>query len=176
MATAKKKRSGRNRRPIATTPSLNAWRKIVASALDWEQAHATFDAAVRNLAPELRGKRPPGSPHSPWELLEHIRITQGDLLEFMANPRYEAPEWPRSYWPPSAQPPSERAWDQSVGVIERDREQLKALAQRRSLDLAKKIPWGDGQTYLRTVLVAVDHTSYHVGQLILVRRLLGAWD
>jgi hypothetical protein len=177
MATAKKKRPARSKRSMTTSaPSANEWRKIVASSLDWEQAHASFDAAVKKLAPALRGKRPRGSPHSPWELLEHIRITQADLLEFMVNPNYESHEWPRTYWPPSPQPPSTRAWAQSVGMIERDREQLKALAQRRPLDLTKKIPWGEGQTYLRTILVAVDHSSYHVGQLILVRRLLGAWD
>lgn len=177
MATAKHKRPTGKRRATSAVPrASNAWRKIVASALDWQQAHATFDAAVRHLPAELRGKRPRGSPHSPWELVEHIRITQADLLDFMENPQYEAPEWPRTYWPPSPQPPSERAWDQSVGMIQRDREQLKAVAQRRSLDLTKEIPWGEGQTYLRTILVAIDHTSYHVGQLILVRRLLGAWD
>ena len=177
MATAKKKRPARHKRTVLTsTPSATAWRKIVTSALDWEQAHASFDAAARDLALELQGKRPRGSPHSPWELLEHIRITQGDMLEFMVNPRYEAPEWPRTYWPPSAKPPSERAWDQSVSVIVHDRDELKALTQRRTLDLTKKIPWGEGQTYLRTILVAIDHASYHVGQLILVRKLLDAWD
>src|SRR5690349_7523872 len=100
MATAKVKRPAGGRRAKATSARpTNAWRKIVASALDWQQAHATFDAAVRHLPTELRGQRPRGSPHSAWELLEHIRITQADLLDFMENAQYEAPEWPRSYWP-----------------------------------------------------------------------------
>jgi hypothetical protein len=151
------------------------WRTIVASALDWEQAHATFDAAVAKLPKEMRGQRPPQLPYSPWELVEHIRRTQADLVDFMTNAKYSAPEWPKDYWPGEAEPPSDEAWDESISAIRHDLARLKEFAERADLDLTTRIPWGEGQTYLRTILVAVDHAAYHVGELIVVRRLLGAW-
>ena len=152
-----------------------SWRAIVASSLDWREAHATFDDAVAGLSAELRGRRPAEFPHSAWELLEHIRMAQADLLAFMQNSSYTAPKWPDDYWPADSAPPHDRAWDESIAAARRDRKKLKAMVTDPKLDLAANIPWGDGQTYLRTILVAVDHTSYHVGQLIEVRRLLGAW-
>lgn len=150
-------------------------RATVASSLDWKQAHATFDDAVRGLPVELRGKRPGHYPHSPWQLAEHIRRAQADLLEFMTNPSYAAPKWPDSYWPLEPEPPSAKAWDECITAVQHDRQAIKELAIRPTLDITAAIPWGDGQTYLRTILVAVDHTAYHVGQLITVRILLGAW-
>ncbi|HET7585912.1 MAG TPA: DinB family protein [Gemmatimonadaceae bacterium] len=152
-----------------------SWREIVASALDWREAHASFDAAVAELPVALRGRRPEGLPYSPWELLEHLRIAQHDLVEFMENPAYESPRWPDDYWPGTPVPPNADAWDASVEHYRRDRERLQQIAIRSSLDLTSKIPWGNGQTYLRTLLLALDHTAYHVGQLVAVRRLLGAW-
>jgi len=151
------------------------WRKIVSNSVDWEEAHASLDAAARGLAPELRGRRPDGLPHSAWELLDHIRRTQADLLDFMTNKSYVAPSWPRDYWPSPHELPSASAWTKCLAAIDEDRKKLKRFAMRGSIDLTKKIPWGDGQTYLRCILVVVDHTSYHVGQMILVRRLLGEW-
>lgn len=152
------------------------WRPIVASSLDWEQAHAKLETVLKGLAVSLRGQRPPGYPHSAWELLEHIRITQHDLLDFCVNPDYEEQlEWPRDYWPPSASPPSANAWDKSIADYGRDREALARFTTESKIDLTAKIPRGTGQTYLRTILVAVDHASYHVGQIVSVRRLLGAW-
>jgi hypothetical protein len=152
------------------------WRAIVASSLGWEEAHASLDNAVKGLAPALRGKRPDGYPHSPWELVEHIRITQGDLLDFCRNPDHvEKLEWPRDYWPTSPGPESSDAWDKSIADYKRDREALVRFTTETDLDLTAKIPRGKGQTYLRTILVAVDHASYHVGQLVSVRRLLDAW-
>lgn len=151
------------------------WRTIVASSLDWHQAHATFEHAVAGLSAALRGRRPERYPHSAWELLEHIRFTQADLVDFMENASYSAPPWPEGYWPSTPAPPTAAAWDESIAAVQRDRDRLKAIATRPSLDLTTSIPWGEGQTYLRTILVAVDHTAYHVGQLIAVRRLLGAW-
>jgi hypothetical protein len=153
----------------------NEWREIVASSLDWEQAHATFEHAVEGLAPELRGRRPDRFPHSAWELLEHIRLTQYDLLDFMRNPAYQEAKWPDDYWPTSPEPPSDSAWQESIARIGRDRDELKAFTTGADLDLTTRIPHGHGQTYLRTVLVAVDHAAYHVGQIIAVRRLLDAW-
>jgi uncharacterized damage-inducible protein DinB len=152
------------------------WRTIIASSLDWEQAHAKLETVVKGLAVPLRGQRPPGYPHSVWELLEHIRITQHDLLDFCLNADYEEKlEWPRDYWPPTPAPPSADAWDKSIAEYRRDREALAQFTTVSKIDLTAKIPGGTGQTYLRTVLVAVDHASYHVGQIVSVRRLLGAW-
>jgi uncharacterized damage-inducible protein DinB len=152
------------------------WRAIVASSLGWEEGHASVDSAVKNLAPALRGERPAGYPHSPWELLEHIRITQRDLLDFCQNADYvEELEWPRDYWPTSPKPLSADEWDQSIADYKRDREAFARFTTDTDLDLTAKIPHGKGQTYLRTILLAVDHASYHVGQLVAARRLLGAW-
>jgi hypothetical protein len=152
-----------------------AWRKIVAKAVDWEEGHASLGTATRGLAQDLRGRRPDGAPHSAWELLDHIRRTQADLLDFMTNRNYSAPSWPKDYWPTPMEVPSASAWTKCLGQIGDDREKMKRLATRGSLDLTAEIPWGDGQTYLRCILLAIDHTSYHVGQIVIVRRLLGAW-
>jgi uncharacterized damage-inducible protein DinB len=152
------------------------WRTIVASALDWEQAHAKLEDAVKGLPTPLRGERPAGYPHSVWELLEHIRITQRDLLDFCQNPDYEEKlAWPREYWPPTPAPPTPDAWDKTIADCQRDRGDLAQFTTKTDIDLTAKIPRGTGQTYLRTILVAVDHASYHTGQIVSVRRLLGAW-
>ncbi len=154
---------------------VQSWRTIVASSLDWEQAHAKLDAAIDHLEPALRGTRPDKFPHSTWELLEHIRRTQADLLEFCRNPKYEEIAWPDDYWPPKSAPGSAHEWDDCIASIHRDTTELANFTTNDQRDLTQPIPHGTGQTYLRTVLVAVDHTSYHVGQIIAVRRLLGAW-
>lgn len=152
------------------------WRAIVASSLDWEQAHAKLENAVKGLPVPLRGERPAGYPHSAWELLEHIRITQRDLLDFCQNPDYEEKlAWPRDYWPPTPAPPTADAWDKTLEDYRRDRDALARFTTQSDIDLTAKIPRGTGQTYLRTILVAVDHASYHAGQIVSVRRLLGAW-
>ena len=152
------------------------WRPIVASSLGWEQAHTTLERAVKDLAPALRGQRPANYPHSVWELLDHIRITQQDLLDFCQNPDYEEKlAWPHDYWPGAPAPPGADAWDKSIADYRRDREALARFTTESEIDLTTKIPRGTGQTYLRTILVAVDHASYHVGQIVSVRRLLGAW-
>ena len=153
----------------------NDWRRIVASALDWEQAHAKLDSAIDGLAPDLRGRRPDGFPHSAWELVEHIRRTQHDLLEFCENPNYKELKWPDDYWPSSPAPANAAAWNAAIDEFHRDNAALATFASDAPLDLTAKIPHGTGQTYLRTVLLAIDHTSYHVGQIVAVRRLLGAW-
>ncbi len=158
-----------------STNTSTAVRRILASSLDWDQAHATFDAAVANLPSALRGKRPDNFPHSVWELVEHIRIAQDDLADFMERADYHRVKWPDDYWPKDPAPPSDAAWDESIAAVLRDREHLKQIAMRESIDLTANIPWGEGRTYLRTILVAVDHTAYHVGQILAVRKLLGAW-
>ena len=152
------------------------WRAIVASSLGWEEGHSSLDSAAKGLAPALRGERPEGYPHSPWELVEHIRITQRDLLDFCRDPEYvEKLEWPRDYWPTSPGPPSPAAWDETIAGYKSDRDAFARFTTETNIDLTAKIPHGKGQTYLRTILLAVDHASYHVGQLVSVRRLLGAW-
>lgn len=158
--------------PVSADDSL---RDILARQLDWQDAHATFDAAVEGVAAEHRGTRPPGVAHSLWELLEHLRITQRDILDFCVDPGYTEPKWPDDYWPASAAPPSPDAWDQSAAAFRADRAALKALAADRTIDLYAAIPHGSGQTYLRELLLVAGHNSYHVGQLILVRQLLGIW-
>jgi len=136
----------------------------------------SLDDAVADLPAPLRGRKPDGLPYSPWQLLEHIRITQHDILDFCRNPNYKEIAWPDDYWPKSAAPPSDSAWDASVRQIRNDRAGLEALARDESLDLAARIPHGTGQTYLREILLVIDHTAYHMGELIVVRRLLGAWS
>lgn len=154
---------------------MSTWREIVASSLDWEQAHASLDHAIEGLPAELRGKRVKDLPHSAWELLDHIRRTQHDLLSFMTSEHYEDPKWPDDYWPSSPAPKDDAEWNRAIDDIHRDANALAELTRDESRDLTQKIPHGTGQTYLRTVLVAVDHTSYHVGQIVSLRRLLAAW-
>jgi len=153
-----------------------AVRELVARMLSWADAHAGFEAAVKNIPAALRGTQPAGLPYSPWQMLEHLRITQHDILDFCINANYKEMEWPKDYWPSSSAPPSEAAWDQSIERFLNDREALKRLAADSSLDLNARIPHGSGQTYLRELMLVADHTSYHVGQLVLMRRLLKAWD
>ena len=156
---------------MATDPLRN----VLARALSWGDARVTFDDAVANLAPALRGVRPQGVPHSPWELLEHLRIAQQDILEFCVNADYKERKWPDSYWPPDPAPPSDRAWDESIAAYRRDRRELERLARSADIDLDAKIPHGTGQTYGRELVLVIDHSAYHIGQLVLVRQLLGAW-
>lgn len=152
-----------------------ARRKQLAKLLSWEEAHVSFDAAVADLSADLRGMRPAGLPYSPWQLVEHLRITQHDILDFCQNPGYRELTWPDDYWPPASAPGSLTAWDDSVAQFQRDRAQLQHLANDTGIDLEARIPHGSGQTYLRELLLAADHAAYHIGELIVVRRLLGAW-
>jgi len=152
-------------------------RDQIARSLDWGEAHVDFDRAVAGLAPELRGRRVNGLPHSAWEILEHLRIAQHDILDFARNPKYAEMKWPDDYWPDTPEPPSAKAWDASVAQFRRDRDAVKTLATDPAIDLAARIPHADKatQTYLRAVLLVIDHNAYHVGELVLLRRLLGAW-
>ena len=152
----------------------DAWRSIVADALDAREAHVPFDRAVADLAPALRGRRPEALPHSTWALVEHLRITQADLLAYLQSPTYAPPAWPDDYWPKEPEPPTHAAWDEAVAAVQAGRGRLKALVRGLPNPTAP-IPWGGAHTYLRTILVAMDHEAYHVGQIVLVRQLLGAW-
>lgn len=152
-----------------------AMREQLAKALDWGEAHADFDKAIDGLAPELRGRRVEGLPHSAWEILEHLRIAQHDILDFARNPNYAERAWPDEYWPATPAPPTAKAWDESVAAFRRDRDALKKLTTDPTIDLTDRIPHGSGQTYLREVLLVLDHNAYHVAELVVLRRLLRAW-
>lgn len=150
-------------------------RQHLIQLLTGSEAHANFEAAVEDLPAELHGRVPSGAEHSPWQLLEHLRIAQWDILDFSRNPQYKHMRWPEDYWPKSPEPPSKDAWDRSVQQFLADRKALCDLVEDKSTDLFAKIPHGEGQTILREALLTADHNAYHVGQLVLVRRLLGAW-
>jgi len=155
--------------------SSPALRAQLRRTLSWQDAHVGFEKAVEGLAPKLRGVRVDGFPHSAWELVEHLRITQHDILDFCRNPKYAEMNWPADYWPKSPAPLSDTAWDDSISAFREDRAALEALAVDESIDLFAKIPHGDGQTYLREILLVADHNAYHLGQLVAVRQQLGAW-
>jgi len=159
----------------ASTASDAPLRAQLRRILGWQDAHVGFEKSVEGLAPKLRGVRVEKFPHSAWELLEHMRITQHDILDFCVNPKYEEMKWPDDYWPSSAEPPSPSAWDDAISAFREDRAALEALAEDQSIDLFAKIPHGDGQTYIRKILLFAAHNAYHRGQLVPVRQQLGAW-
>jgi hypothetical protein len=150
-------------------------RQHLLELLTGGHAHATFEDAIKGLPLKLQGARPDNFPHSPWMILEHLRITQWDILEFSRNAKHESPKWPEGYWPKTEAPPSAEAWNKSVEQFESDLKAMKDLVKNPNTDLFAKLPWGDGQTILREALLVADHNSYHVAQLVDVRRLLGAW-
>ena len=150
-------------------------REHLAKLLSWGDAHSSFESAVADLPVELRGTKPSTLPYSPWQLVEHLRITQADILDFCRNPKYRERTWPDDYWPSSESPPDSAAWDNSVRDFLRDRAALQDLSRDPKITLEARIPHGEGQTYLREILLVADHTAYHIGELVVVRRLLGAW-
>lgn len=138
-------------------------------------AHVDFLSAVSNLPAALRGTKPPGAPHTPWQLLEHLRIAQWDILEFSRNSDHVSPEFPDGYWPKEEKPPNRAAWDQSIRSFEVDLDAMQRLVADPSTDLFARIPHGEGQTILREALLVADHNAYHIGQLVMLRKMLGAW-
>jgi hypothetical protein len=138
-------------------------------------AHLDFDKAVAGLPAALRGAKPPGVPHSPWRLLEHLRIAQWDILEFSRNPGHVSPRWPEGYWPEGDAPLNEGVWDRSVASFRADLTAMQDLVADERTDLVARIPHGEGQTVLREALLVADHNAYHLGQMIVVRQALGAW-
>ena len=139
-------------------------------------AHLSFDDAIADLHEELRGAKPQGVPHTPWRLLEHMRICQWDILEFSRNPDHVSPEFPDGYWPASDAPPTAEAWDNSIQAFRVDLQAMQDLVADPDTNLFAAIPHGDGQTILREALLVADHNAYHLGQLVVVRRCLGAWS
>ena len=143
--------------------------------LSWEDAHVNFEAAVEGIPAQFQSLRPEGLPYSPWQLLEHMRLTQRDILDFCRDPTYETPKWPDDYWPKSPIPSTPESWQESVANFLSDREAFVGIITDPSLDLYSKIPHGEGQTYLREVVLVADHSAYHIGELVALRRLLGVW-
>jgi hypothetical protein len=150
-------------------------REHLVSLLTGRGAHVDWKESFAGIAPKLRGVRPAGLPHSLWELLEHMRIAQWDILEFSRDAKHLSPEWPAGYWPGSPEPASAKAWDKSLKSFAADLESMKKLVANPKTDLFAKIPLGTGQTILREALLIADHNSYHLGQVLVIRRLLGNW-
>jgi hypothetical protein len=150
-------------------------RQQLAKALDWHEAHADFAAAVDEFPTDLRGRVPEGLEHSAWQLLEHIRIALWDIVEFCRDTRHKSPAWPEGYWPKAAEPPSEQAWEQSIEAVRKNLHEMRELIEDPKLDLLAPLPGGSGQTLLREALLLADHNAYHLGQLVLVKKALGAW-
>ena len=134
-----------------------------------------FEPVLDSLPEELRATKPEGAPHTPWQVLEHMRIAQWDILEFSRNPKHVSPEYPDGYWPDSETPRLAEDWDNSVRAFTVDLDGMKALVEDESLDLFEAFAHGSGQTLLREALLLADHSAYHVGQLVILKRLLGAW-
>ena len=153
-----------------------ALRKELVAALRGGNAHALFEDVVTNFPAGKRAEKA-GLPYSAWQLLEHIRIAQNDILRFSTNHDgvYKELPFPEGYWPKSAKPPSGDAWETSVAAVLSDRDALIQILGDRRNDLVTPFPWGDGQNLLREAILVIDHNSYHVGELLTLRRLLGIW-
>lgn len=151
-------------------------RQHLVELLQGGSAHTQFDEVIKRVPAKLYGTKAAGLPHSPWMLLEHLRIAQRDILEFSRNSKHKSPNWPDGYWPKAPAPSSTVAWTQSVKDFRKDLKTMQALVSNPKTDLYKKIPWGDGQTVLREALLMADHNAYHIAQLVDVIRALGAWE
>jgi len=156
-------------------PKDRALRHHILYLLRGGDAHAGFDNAVAGLPADLRGEKAPGLPHTVWQLVEHLRLAQWDILEFSRNRGYVSPSFPEGYWPPTAAPPDPASWEHSLESVRQDLKAMQDLVNDAATDLYAKIPWGDGQTILREALLVADHNAYHLGQIVCVRQALGAW-
>jgi hypothetical protein len=153
----------------------DALRQHLLDLLRGRNAHADFDTTVADFPSRLRGVKPAGAPQTGWQLLEHMRIAQWDILEFSRDPKHKSPPWPEGYWPKTEAPPNAASWNNSLRSFRADLKAMAKLVGDQKTDLTAKIPHGTGQTILREALLIADHNSYHLGQIVLVRRLLGAW-
>lgn len=152
-----------------------ALRKHLLDLLGGGGAHVSFDHAVADFPAMLRGRSVPGVPYTAWSLIEHLRIAQWDILEFSRNPKHVSPEFPAGYWPSGHTPPNAAAWKRSIAAFHADLAAMTRLVKDRANDLFTPFPHGDGQTLLREALLAADHNAYHIGQIVILRRQLGAW-
>lgn len=174
MTTTKHRKAGR-RQKTARPRTDRLLRRHLLALLASSEAHMNFDDAIAGFAPEQRGVRPPGTAHSAWQLLEHLRICQWDILEFSRNPRHVSPPWPEGYWPATAAPPSDAAWQQSVAAFRAGLRAMQKLVADRKRDLFARVNHPEARakhTLLREALLLTDHNAYHLGQLVLLRRLL----
>ncbi len=158
------------------TDKHNSLRQHLTYLLKGGGAHATFDDVIGGIPAKLRGQKPAGMAHSPWMLLEHLRLAQWDILEFSRNRKHVSPDFPHGYWPVTDAPPSAAAWSASITSFHKDLKSMRDLVANPKTDLYARIPWGSGQTILREALLTADHNAYHLGQLVDLRRLLGAWS
>lgn len=156
--------------------NAEALREHVLYLLRGGGAHLSFDDAIAHLPQEMRGAKAAGAPHTPWRLLEHMRIAQWDILEFSRNPEHVSPDWPDGYWPDGDAPQDAGAWERSVEAFRIDLQAMQELVADPATDLLAAIPHGDGQTILREALLLADHNAYHLGQLVMLRRVLGVWE
>jgi hypothetical protein len=154
---------------------IETLRAELDTLLSGRGAHADFDAAIEGFPPNLRGVKPEGAPHTAWELLEHLRIAQLDMLEFSRDPKHVSPDWPEGYWPKSSAPANEAEWSHSVKAFNRDLKAMRDLLADPKSDLFTPFTHGEGQSLLREAMQLADHNAYHVGELVFLRRLLGAW-
>jgi hypothetical protein len=183
MATTKRKKKPQGKRASAKKLAVKTGDRVndkllreqLRKVLSWREAHADWKQALAGLDAAHRGVRPAGSPHSVWDLLEHVRLAQRDILEFTLDPKHVSPDWPAGYWPKSLAPANDAEWEKSVKAFLHDLQETEKWVGNPRTDLFARIPHGTGQTFLRQVLLLIDHNSYHLGQLVLVRRLLGAW-
>jgi len=181
--TSKSKPAKRAKTPTRATAARSAGesgeskalREHVLYLLRGGGAHVGFEKTIADLPADLRGSKAPGLPFTPWTLLEHMRIAQWDILEFSRDPKHVSPPWPAGYWPESDSPPNAKAWDRSVTAFRSDLRAMEDIVEDRKIDLYAQIPHGEGQTILREALLVADHNAYHLGQLVMLRRLLGAW-
>jgi hypothetical protein len=154
---------------------LKSLRKHLVNLLTKAEAHASFEDAVKDVPAAARGKKAEGAPHTLWELLEHVRIAQWDILEFSRDAKHKSPKFPKGYWPKTPAPPNAKAWDKSVRDFLADRDAMCKLIEKKSTDLFAELPHGGGHTVLREALLMADHNAYTVGEIVLTRRLLGIW-
>lgn len=175
------KKSAMEARSESAAPEMerrahHALRRHILDLLRGGNAHLNFEEALAGLPPQLRGAKPEGLPYSPWRLLEHMRIAQWDIVEFSRNPKHLSPQFPSGYWPETDAPPDDKAWQKSIRQFRSDLKAMEDLIEDPDIDLFAPIAHGEGQTILREALLLADHNSYHLGQLVTVRRLLGAWE
>jgi hypothetical protein len=154
---------------------LKSLRKHLVNLLTKAEAHASFEDAVKGVPAPARGKKPEGAAHTLWELVEHMRIAQWDILEFSRDNKHKSPKFPKGYWPQTPVPPNAKAWDKSIKDFLADRDAMCKLIEKKSTDLFAKIPHGNGQTILRQAMLMADHNAYTVGEIVVTRRLLGVW-
>ncbi|WP_420151341.1 DinB family protein [Spirosoma sp.] len=161
--------------PKSNQPADTILRQQLIDLLTSTNAHQPFDAAINDLPAELRHVKPKGVPYSIWQLVDHIRIVQWDILEFSRDASHQSPPWPSGYWPQEAGPADETEWQQALTQIRRDRDAFITLLNDPQRDLYEPFEHGEGQNLLREALLIADHTAYHIGEIIIIRRLLNAW-